>query len=792
MGSISTYDVQKLGVFSLLVLVVGLSKNIHTAEQTMFLCNSPSLVCFSIGFLLFGVAVSQISLGSKLSVVENDFWVSSNGDFACGFFNNLNQPNQYQIGIRFNSKSIPDGEQTVVWVAGANVRVSNKSYFEFTHGGELVLFDSLQGVTVWTSKTSHLSVASAALGDNGNLVLMNSSKDVVWQSFDTPADTLLPGQILSASQTLRPLSKSSVSSYYDLQLNVQGRLQLRWETNISYWTVGGQSGSNLSAVLTSDGALQLLDRRSKSVWSVFGEDHDDPLVKFRFLRLDADGNLRLYSWAKALRSWKSVWQAVENQCNVFATCYLSGVCLFNASGSHVCKCPFTSTAESSSECLVPSQLGCDSGSTLVTYDHTFLYGIYPPNDSVSTISLEQCKTLCLNDPSCTAVSFTNDGIAQCHTRKTRFITGYSDPAVGSISFVKMCLDPVAAFPNLSISSPPQSRLKRSYAFSGQCLIGALSGTLVTFVTIQLGIGFCFYKRRNFYRKQAALALRDPNSQVLLMLSYNEIMDLTGNFGHHLGPMVFKGMLPNDQPVAVKGLKTSIEERKFRASVSRIGGIHQKNLAKLEGYCCESDHRFLVYEFVENGSVDHCIQDPKLSRRLTWRKRIDICLSVARAISFLHAECREFVSHGNLKCENVLLDENLDAKVTEFGLGRLHSDTLDESAENDVEGFGKMMVILVTGQTEADDVCEWAYKEWISGHAEGIVDERIEGGVDSEEVERLLRLAFWCLQVDKRLRPSMGEVVKVFEGTLTVDRPPPPFLCRMPLEEEEDYDKEKDN
>ncbi|RVX09740.1 G-type lectin S-receptor-like serine/threonine-protein kinase SD3-1 [Vitis vinifera] len=682
----------------------------------MFLCNSPSLVCFSIGFLLFGVAVSQISLGSKLSVVENDFWVSSNGDFACGFFNNLNQPNQYQIGIRFNPKSIPDGEQTVVWVAGANVR----------------------GVTVWTSKTSHLSVASAALGDNGNLVLMNSSKDVVWQSFDTPADTLLPGQILSASQTLRPLSKSSVSSYYDLQLNVQGRLQLR------------------------------------------------------FLRLDADGNLRLYSWAKALRSWKSVWQAVENQCNVFATCYLSGVCLFNASGSHVCKCPFTSTAESSSECLVPSQLGCDSGSTLVTYDHTFLYGIYPPNDSVSTISLEQCKTLCLNDPSCTAVSFTNDGIAQCHTRKTRFITGYSDPAVGSISFVKMCLDPVAAFPNLSISSPPQSQLKRSYAFSGQCLIRALSGTLVTFVTIQLGIGFCFYKRRNFYRKQAALALRDPNSQVLLMLSYNEIMDLTGNFGHHLGPMVFKGMLPNDQPVAVKGLKTSIEERKFRASVSRIGGIHQKNLAKLEGYCCESDHRFLVYEFVENGSVDHCIQDPKLSRRLTWRKRIDICLSVARAISYLHAECREFVSHGNLKCENVLLDENLDAKVTEFGLGRLHSDTLDESAENDVEGFGKMMVILVTGQTEADHVCEWAYKEWISGHAEGIVDERIEGGVDSEEVERLLRLAFWCLQVDKRLRPSMGEVVKVFEGTLTVDRPPPPFLCWMPLEEEEDYDEEKDN
>lgn len=750
-------------------------------EQEAYFPNWLFLLVISVGFFLHPV-VSQIPLDSKISVVDNNFWVSPNGDFAFGFFNLSDQPNQYSVGIRFNSKSIPSDKQSVVWVVGADVVVGNNSYFHLAHNGELVLFDSLKGV-VWTSKTSQLAVASASLCDNGNLVLQNAKKDMVWQSFSIPSDTLLPGQNLSIHQTLRAASKNSMSSYYTLFMNASGLLQLRWESRVIYWTSSSPSISNLTAFLSSDGALQLRDQTWKPVWSGFGEDHNDS-IHYRFLRLDVDGNLRLYSWVEASQSWRSVWQAVENQCKVFATCGRHGICLFSASATADCQCPFELTNESIPRCSIPYQQQCK---TMLNYEHTFLYGMYPPNDDlVSQISLQECKSLCLNDPLCTAATFTNDGTAKCLMKKTQYVSGYTDPSLRSISFVKKCPDPLAVDLNLAKSSPQDSLPKDSYKFCIPCLIGAASGTFVIFFVVQLLLALYIYKKRNCRRKKAALAYTGPNSNGLMILAFSEIKELTRNFEHQIGPTVFKGFLPNNQPVVVKDLKATIEERKYRVTVSKIGSIHHKNLVKLVGYCCELQHRFLIYEYAKNGSVENYIEDPKLCKRLTWGKRIEICLNVARAICYLHTGCREFVSHGNLKCENVVLDENLEAKVTEFGLQRVISETsgFDYSAEKDVEDFGKMVLTLVSGFKELQDLCEWAYKELMEGHPMNVLDKRMNGGADSEELERVLRIAFWCLQTNERMRPSMKEVVKVLEGTLSVDPPPPPFACQKPQEQEE--------
>ncbi|CAK9157189.1 unnamed protein product [Ilex paraguariensis] len=748
--------------------------------------NSSFLFCISLGCLVFPVVISQIPLGSKLSVEENNYWLSSNGDFAIGFFS---CSKQFSLGIRFNSNSILISKQTVFWVAGADLKVGNQSYFELTQNGNLVLFDSATGVISWTSETSNASVASTVLHNNGNLVLLNRNKDIVWQSFDTPSDTLLPGQNLSVHQILRPISRNSISSYYSLYMGGLGQLQLRWESSFTYWTAGNPSQSIVRAILSSDGTVQLLDHRSKSVWSVFGEDHNDSDVKFRFLRLDADGNLRLYSWVEATNTWRSVWQAFSNQCDVFATCGLHGICVFNASGSHVCRCPFTSTGESYSDCLVPYQQDCKSGSSMITYEHTSVYGIYPPNETMKHSNLLQCKSWCQDDPLCTAVTFTNDGTGQCLMMTTRYISGQSDSSLSAISFVKTCSDPIAAlpiFPKSTASSTQVTSLKRSHRFCIRCLVGVATGTLVTFIFIQVGIGFCICRRRNHVRKKAALGYMGPDPKVFSVLSYAEINELTENFKHQIGPRMFKGMLPDNRPVAVKALNATVEERKFRSSVLKVGNICHKNLVKLEGYCSESGHRILVYEFAKNGSLEKCLEDLKVCKRLTWRKRMEICLSVARAISYLHTECREFMSHGKLKCQNVVLDDNLEAKVSEFGLEGVLGEATDgaRAAERDVGDFGKMVIILLSGCQIADDVCELAYEKWLQGQVETIADKRIDGGVNLEELERALRIAFWCLQVDDRMRPSMGEVVKVLEGTLTVDPPPPPFACQWPPVEEE--------
>ncbi|OWM78942.1 G-type lectin S-receptor-like serine/threonine-protein kinase SD3-1 [Punica granatum] len=763
------------------------------ASQANILLKFHFWLHISIGFSLFCLAVSQIPLGSKISVVDRNLWVSSNGNFALGFFNSSSQPCQYSFGIRFNSDSIPVAERTVVWVAGADLAVSNKSYFQITGDGELILFDSSMGVVAWSSSTSQLSVSSALLHDNGNFVLLNQKKEIVWQSFDTPSDTLLPGQKLPLFSSLRAAKVDSVSSYYSLYMNASGELQLRWESDVIYWTRGSPSSnnSNMSAVLTGDGSLQLLGQESdKPVWALLGDDHNDP-VKFRFLRLDVDGNLRMYSWDQLTLMWRSVWQAVENQCNVFATCGERGICSLNVSGSAECMCPYGSQSSSRSHCLVPYQEGCKWGSIMLEYEHTFLHGMYPPNDSAITTSLQNCKDSCEKDPLCTAATFTNDGTAKCFIKTTRYLTGYSYNYITAVSFVKKCSDPLAVDPNLPRSSPasePASSIeKSSYKFCIPCLVGASSGTFIAFVLIQLGIGFYIYKRRHSLWMKAISARKNANSKGLVMFTLVEINEITGDFKHRIGPNMYKGMLLNRQAVAVKDLVTTVVDRKFRVAVLKIGSIHHRNLVKLEGHCCESSQRYLVYEYAKNGSLEKYIEDPEMSKRLTWRKRMDICVSVARAVCYLHSECREFVGHGNLKSTNVVLDEYFEAKVSEFGLMSIVAESASRAtsaAENDVEDFGKLVLELVSGCREVRNFLMGAYEQWRDGKAEDLVCKEIQE-VDSGELERVLRIAFWCLQVDERLRPSMGEVVKVLEGTLSVDPPPPPFSDKRPAVEEDE-------
>ena len=523
-------------------------------RQEKLIFSTAVQLCISLTLLLNFVVSSEIRLGSKISVEDNNFWVSSNGDFAIGFFSYFNL---YKVGIHFNSSSIPIDKQTVVWVAGADLKVGNKSYFQLDESGELFLFDSDTGITAWTSKTSNASVVSALLRDDGNFVLLNKQKITVWQSFDNPSDTLLPGQNFSASHVLRPPSNSPVSSYYSLYMGDSGQLQLRWETSIIYWTSGNPSQSAHRAILSADGTLQLIDQTSKSIWSIFGDDHNDSNVHFRFLRLDADGNLRLYSWQNASSSWRSVWQAVNNQCDVFATCGVHGICVFNESGLPVCKCPYMPAGEFNSKCLASSDENCDSGSSLILYEHTFLYGIYPPNDTIVHTNLQECKTLCEKDPRCTAVTFINNGTPQCRIKNTRYMSGKSDPSLGSISLIKTCSDPVAVLPQSPESKLIQKSLRKICI---PCLIGVAAGTFGIILVIQLCAGFYFLRRRKYIRKKTDFSNVDPNTGGCIMLSYAEITELTENFKLKIGPKVFKGVLPDKRPVAIKHLAQTIEER----------------------------------------------------------------------------------------------------------------------------------------------------------------------------------------------------------------------------------------
>lgn len=166
-------------VIVLITLLLHFQPYADMLGKERILLGSAFQLFISTGFLLFSVSICQIPLGSKLSVIENNRWTSSNGNFAIGFFN---RSAQYSVGIHFNSNSIPVSKQTVVWVAGADLIVGNNSYFHLTQDGDLVLFDSDGGFISWTSNTTNSSVASAVLLNTGNFVLLNKKREIVWQS----------------------------------------------------------------------------------------------------------------------------------------------------------------------------------------------------------------------------------------------------------------------------------------------------------------------------------------------------------------------------------------------------------------------------------------------------------------------------------------------------------------------------------------------------------------------------------------------------------------------------------
>ena len=111
-------------------------------------------------------------------------------------------------------------------------------------------------------------------------------------------------------------------------------------------------------------------------------------------------------------------------------------------------------------------------------------------------------------------------------------------------------------------------------------------------------------------------------------------------------------------------------KSFLAEVETIGNLHHFNLVRLIGFCAEKSHRLLVYEYMSNGSLDRWVFHKNLEMLLDWQQRKKIIIDIARGLTYLHDDCRQKIIHLDIKPHNILLDENFNAKVTDFGLFKL--------------------------------------------------------------------------------------------------------------------------
>lgn len=516
-------------------------------------------------------------------------------------------------------------------------------------------------------------------------------------------------------------------------------------------------------------------------------------MAFRRLRIDPDGNLRIYSWSNASSSWKVGWQAVPSQCHVFGSCGLYHVCGYNSS-EPLCECLVRNSA--SGDCEKLADLGnCNTGISMSTFKQTFLYSLYPPHDVEIMLNLDACRSYCLNDSSCFAVTAKNDGSGLCTIKRTSFISGYSYSSVPATSFVKVCLVPEAVSAqatNLHGNTLPldgkQQHVDQAVGHKS-FMVGIVVLLLITasvFFSVEIIIvGFVLYRRRQTNIERRTPFGKDfgmnPHYSALVRLSLEEMKELTKNFGNKLGQSIYRGMLPNKILVAVKVIGNAVvSERDFLLLVSTLGSTHHKNLVSLKGFCYELAHKALVYEYISNGSLDQWLLNRRHCRgKDGWQQTLNISIEIARALSYLHLECKQCIPHGNLKLKNVLLDENMTVKVTYYGLHALlqqkdGASSSESPLERDIYMLGRILLQILAEKIYMDDdrLCDSAYQMCKVGKLGQFVDPHLStGDAELDEMERVVRLALWCMQNKPSLRPSIGEVVMVLEGALSLDMPP---------------------
>lgn len=258
--------------------------------------------------------------------------------------------------------------------------------------------------------------------------------------------------------------------------------------------------------------------------------------------------------------------------------------------------------------------------------------------------------------------------------------------------------------------------------------------------------------------------------------------------------VYKGVLGGTE-VAIKRISHENDEgmREFVAEISSLGRLKHRNLVGLRGWCKkEKGSLILVYDYMENGSLDKWVFGGDESKMLSCEDRIRILKDVAAGVLYLHEGWEAKVLHRDIKASNVLLDKEMNGRLGDFGLARMYQHgqvarttrvvgTVGylapevvrrgrASAQTDVYGFGILILEVICGRRPIEEgkppLVEWVWQLMVQGEILRAVDDRIvdiENGVEDEEVEKMLHLGLLCTYPEVGARPTMRQVVKILEG-----------------------------
>ncbi|XP_031385364.1 G-type lectin S-receptor-like serine/threonine-protein kinase LECRK3 [Punica granatum] len=776
------------------------------------------LLLFPILLSLATLAQAQGNITLDLSLTADDrnsSWKSPSGDFALGFQRTAGNGG-FLLAIWFDK--IPD--KTVIWSANRDNLAPQGSKVELTREGRLVL-NSPGGEEIWAASTS-IGASNASMLDTGNFVLVNETGFNSWETFSHPSDTILPTQVLNQGTEI--ISSYSATNYssgrFRLILQSDGNLVMHTRPvyDLGYWD-SQTGGSGYQVIFNQTGQIYVTARNGSLVYNITSGTFSSRDLYQRAV-LEYDGVFRQYVYPRNTSSslgWPKAWTLVPspvppNICTTMrqylgaGACGWNSYCILGDDQRPRCECPhrysYIDPSKKMNGCkpdFLPQS--CDEGKV-----ETNLFTIRDmPNADWQLSDYERydnqdenfCRQVCLDDCLC-AVAIFRQG--NCLKKRMPLSNGMVDLTVGGKALIKVRIDNSTSKTCLAAQ---RRNINRPLIIIGSAIMSssALILLLLTFL-----IWFRYFHGKKPGTSQSYLVNRFSSMQ---SFTYKELREATGGFKEELGRgaygAVYKGVLPSSERsvIAVKVLEriTSDGDREFKTEVDTIGRTNHRNLVELIGFCNEGQNRLLVYEFMPNGSLADFLFG---GSRPSWFKRIEIVRGIARGLLYLHEECSKQIIHCDIKPQNILLDESLTAKISDFGLSKLLKidqtrtmtavrgtkgylavewfRSMPISVKVDVYSFGIVLLELIccrkNCEFELNDeaqmiLSDWVYDCYHEDKVELIVggDEEMLG--DMNRVRRFVMIAMWCIQEEPSMRPSMKKVTQMLEGVIDVAIPPGP-------------------
>ncbi|XP_074380716.1 G-type lectin S-receptor-like serine/threonine-protein kinase At4g27290 isoform X2 [Apium graveolens] len=761
-------------------------------------------------------------LSANQSIQSGKSIVSAGGEFELGFFSPGTSNNRY-LSIRYKKR----GSGEIVWVANRERPLAEASgVLTLSREGNLNLLNGNNSI-IWSSNSnSSIRNPVAQLLDTGNLVIRADNdpdlRNLLWQSFDFPDNTLLPG----------------------MKLGMNLKTGMVWSTN-SWKSKDDPSPGNFSVGLDTSGYPQLFERNGKAMhfrfgsWNgirfsgvpslgpntiytyqfVFNEDEiyytyqqADISVLTRLIT-EPDGQVLRYRWTNQTNKWEQAVYLQVDICGYYASCGAFSSCNINNPSRCECLNEFKpqnlkawKSLDFSNGCIPETQLSCTDKDIFKKYTNKKF-----PDTRNSTydfsMSLKDCEKMCLKNCSCTAYANTNitGKGSGCLLWFGELIDVRDQEESGQILFVRLA-------PSGSAASSSTTR---------KIALMIMLPVVIIFTVVL--VCYMWYVRR--YKKQNREGEMRLGEGDLPFFEFKTLANATNNFSFDcklgeggFGP-VYKGILRDGQEIAVKRHSSDSTQgtEEFKNEVSCIAKLQHRNLVRLLGWSTKEGERMLIYEYMPNKSLDYFIfGDVEQRALLDWPKRHDIIIGIARGLLYLHQDSRLRVIHRDLKASNILLDCDMNPKISDFGMARSFGGSETEantarvvgtfgymspeyalegafSVKSDVYSFGVLVIEMVSGKknrffNHPDHNLNLLGHAWTS-FKEDRLSALIDGSIlaskssDQHEVFRVILIALLCVQQYPEDRPNMSSVLMMLTSKVSVPHPKQPgFFTERKLDE----------